>query len=84
MSMSNEELSVIKKRLNDTSKGNWKFGRKGILHSTETHEQLLYVGSHGNDIVMKYVDMKFMENAKQDITNLIAEVERLNSIISNM
>lgn len=30
---------------------------------------------------MKYVDMTFIENAKQDMVSLISEVQRLKSII---
>lgn len=77
--MADEQLNSIKERLNRTSKGNWKFGVSGNLHSTETHEHVMFA-SNGGSIIMKYVDMQFVENAKQDISDLIAEVERLKSL----
>jgi len=73
------DLSIIKERLNKTTKGNWKFGRNGALHSTETHEHLMHIGSSG-DIVMKHTDMVFIENAKSDVKYLVSQAEKLEKI----
>lgn len=63
-------LEDIKERVNATSKGTWRFGCTGILHSEETHEHIMY-GNNENGVEIKEADQHFFENAKSDIDRLL-------------
>lgn len=74
-----EQLNAIKERAAKATPGPWKFGATGLLHSVETHEQLLRTQIPGG-IVARWVDTQFIAHSREDIPALVAEVERLNTV----
>lgn len=75
--MKAEELAVIKERAENATEGPWGMAADGSFHSKTTHHYVLYTPTKKAEIVGTGADLHFIENARQDVPKLVAEVERL-------
>lgn len=75
--LSTEELQAIKERYEKATLGDWGFV------PIENHVEYFIFGEGGNEAVAESVytkdDADFIANARQDIPNLLAEIERLQT-----
>ena len=78
--LSEKEIEAIRKRAEKATEGSW-------AHEILCHEQRRYtVGSFKGDLtvigdIANEEDAEFIVHAREDITELLAEIERLNKII---
>jgi hypothetical protein len=79
--LSNEEIDAIKVRCKSASRGPWKSFVEGrdMLSGSD------FIQTGGEDIYLSgatVADQDFMAHARQDIPNLIGEIERLKALLA--
>ena len=74
--ISNQELKDIKNRLENTSKGTWQ----AFVEDRDFESGSSFIKTEGDDIELigaTEADYDFIAHAKEDISKLLDEIERL-------
>lgn len=84
--LTQDELQAIKERAEKATSGPWYTEVDGDMYNWDG-ERIVYDVTNGEGascVVMRSADRSFIENARQDIPKLVAEVDRLQSYITKI
>lgn len=79
--LTDADLAAIKNRCNRATKGPWKSYVEGRDHSSGSN----FIMTDGEDSYLSgasIADQDFIAEARQDIPNLVAEIERLTKLLA--
>ena len=81
--MTDKELQEIKERLSQTTPGQWRYNEMEECIESDIGQEVISVGVDICDeghLEMSGEDMNFILNARQDMSQLIKEIERLREL----